>query len=60
MGLKSLANKAKGKRPIVEEKKSKLNVEEQMVEEISSEKASASAEVWTEVGFQFHFRFPPF
>ena len=45
MGLKSLAKKAKGKRPIVEEKKSKLNVEEQMVEEISSEKASASAEV---------------
>ncbi|XP_060973327.1 uncharacterized protein LOC133028955 [Cannabis sativa] len=74
MGLKSLANKAKGKRPIVEEedsdfappltkrgrphakKKSKLSVEEQMVEEISSKKASVAAEVRTEV---WDYKFSP-
>ncbi|KAM6560944.1 hypothetical protein CsatA_030183 [Cannabis sativa] len=67
MGKKTLANKSKGKRPIVEEydsdfdapltkrgrphtsKKSKLNVEEQVVQEISGKKASASAEVRTEL-----------
>ncbi|KAM6580098.1 hypothetical protein CsatA_003872 [Cannabis sativa] len=67
MGLKSLANKAKGRRPIVEEedsdfdppltkcwrphtkKKSKLSVEEQMVEEISGKKPTVAAEVRTEV-----------
>ncbi|KAM6583334.1 hypothetical protein CsatB_010336 [Cannabis sativa] len=78
MGLKSLANKAKGKRPIIEEedsdfdhpltkrgrphpkKKSKLSVEEKIVDEVSGKKASVATEVRTEVGFQFHFRFPLF
>ncbi|KAM6546218.1 hypothetical protein CsatB_026954 [Cannabis sativa] len=74
MGKKTLANKSKCKRPIVEEydsdfdapltkrgtphtsKKSKLNVEEQTVQEISGKKASASAEVRTDV---WDYKFSP-
>ena len=78
MGKKSLANKSKGKRPIIEDydsdfdapmpkrgrhhssKKTKLNLEEHTVPEISGKKTSASAEDRTQVGFKFHSRFPLF
>ncbi|KAM6563229.1 hypothetical protein CsatB_023227 [Cannabis sativa] len=69
MGKKTLANKSKGKRPILEDydsdfdapmpkrgrphssKKTKLNVEEHTVPEISGKKTLASAEDRTQVGF---------
>ncbi|KAM6574656.1 hypothetical protein CsatA_022983 [Cannabis sativa] len=74
MGKKTLANKSKGKRPILEEydsdfdapltkrgrphtsKKTKLNVEEQTVQEIFGNKTSASVEVRTEV---WDYKFSP-
>ncbi|KAM6597285.1 hypothetical protein CsatA_007809 [Cannabis sativa] len=74
MGLKSLANKVKGKRPIIEEedsdftppltkrgrphpkKKSKLSVEEKMVDEVSGKKGSVAADVRTEV---WDYKFSP-
>ncbi|KAM6566093.1 hypothetical protein CsatA_025221 [Cannabis sativa] len=74
MGKKTLANKSKGKRPILEDydsdfdapltkrgrshssKKTKLNVEEQTVPEISGKKSCASAEDRTQV---WDYKFSP-